>query len=344
MSKYILGTLSVLCILAFTGKHSDGACSNVNLTKLKVIDGGICLQWSKGSDADGYQIYRSSSYSGKYTLIGDSKQLSYHDEDITAGTFYFYKVRSYKIRGDDTECGSFSEIKSKYIKRAGIPSSTDAGKLTQLKAEAGQLLIVSVNKKSSSSANVSFYTKGADSQWILDFSTVGYIGKNGIGKVKEGDKKSPTGLFKLSTAFGTAKKPEEVTIPYVEVNSSHWVVSDLNSKYYNQFVNASSRDDGYPQTKEVKSDWNPSYGEQLCQYKSSYKYALIVDYNAERIPDKGSAIFVHCTSGKKYTAGCVAIPESFMKHLLERMTADSLDSNVMDTAIIIDLSANIMNY
>ena len=77
--------------------------------------------------------------------------------------------------------------------------------------------------------------------------------KKGIGKTKEGDGKTPIGSYGFSMAFGTCEAPAGITIPYTLVNSTHWVVCDSKSKYYNKFVS----------TKEIKKDWNEAYGEHL---------------------------------------------------------------------------------
>ena len=57
-------------------------------------------------------------------------------------------------------------------------------------------------------ANVSLYEKGNNSIWVKKISTNGYVGKNGItDNKKEGDGKTPTGLYDLGTAFGVASNP-----------------------------------------------------------------------------------------------------------------------------------------
>ena len=43
--------------------------------------------------------------------------------------------------------------------------------------------------------------------WNKIMNTEAFIGKNGIGKTTEGDKKTPKGLFKLGLTFGTKENP-----------------------------------------------------------------------------------------------------------------------------------------
>ena len=85
----------------------------------------------------------------------------------------------------------------------------------------------------------------------------------------------------------------------------HWV-DDVNSKFYNQLVDIT----------KVRKDWNSS--EHLIEYPKQYEYAIEIKTNLRNIPNKGSAIFLHCSVGKP-TAGCVAIDSQYMKLLLEKL-------------------------
>ena len=71
-----------------------------------------------------------------------------------------------------------------------------------------------------------------------DFNEICYIGKNGMTKAKrEGDLKTPIGIFKLGIAFGIHKKDEiniNSSINYIKINKNLYWVDDVNSKYYNQ--------------------------------------------------------------------------------------------------------------
>ena len=54
---------------------------------------------------------------------------------------------------------------------------------------------------------VSLHEKNAQGQWQQIMSTPGFIGKNGLGKVQEGDNKTPVGTFHFTKAFGIAPNP-----------------------------------------------------------------------------------------------------------------------------------------
>lgn len=124
---------------------------------------------------------------------------------------------------------------------------------------------------------------------------------------REGDKRSPAGMFSLGSAFGFASSLEMrfLNIEYFQITDDTEAVDDPHSHYYNHIVN----------TREVSSDWHSS--EKMSQ-ESLYKLGLIVNHNFPN-PQKnaGSAIFLHiwkdeCTG----TAGCTAMSEEDLSRLL----------------------------
>jgi len=198
--------------------------------------------------------------------------------------------------------------------------SSAPGGIAALKAASHTDQIITVTADGSS-AVVSMYNKNADSTWTELLSTSAFIGKNGIGKTKEGDKKTPTGQYMFTMAFGIKEDPG-TAFPYTQVNSSHYWVDDSSSSYYNRFVS----------TDQVTADWTSA--EHLIKAGSSYHYALAVNYNSSCTPGAGSAIFRHCTPTGG--AGCIAVPESSMKTILQNVRTNCI--------LIIDTEENISSY
>ncbi len=302
----------------------------------KVSDNKLEIRWKNIPDNTGYSVYRSSSYHGTYDMMEETKTNTYIDT-VNPGNRYYYKIKVCMKAEDKNIYSKCSSIKSGYIKLQGIPSSIPAKKISKFNISGNQLITVTAENTLTSKANFSFYVKNQTGKWILDFSTIGHIGKNGLGKTKEGDDKTPVGVYHFTAAFGVASKPEDAGMPYVKVDETHWLVSDSASKYYNQFVSASKKEAGDPLVKTVNQDWASSCGEQLYKYTKAYHYSLILDYNPENIPYKGSAIFLHCYSDGQYTAGCVAIPEAGMKYLLQHL---EVQNNKIMTFIAIDTVNN----
>ena len=129
----------------------------------------------------------------------------------------------------------------------------------------------------------------------------GYVGKNGIAKKREGDKKTPTGTYGFTKAFGIKKNPRS-KIKYIKLNKYHYWSGDR--RYYNQMIDI----------RKVKASRS---GEHLIDYKPHYNYALAIDYNKNCVYKKGSAIFLHCTGSNPYTGGCVAVKQKYMKKIMQ---------------------------
>lgn len=123
---------------------------------------------------------------------------------------------------------------------------------------------------------------------------------------KEGDGKSPAGVFGLSAVFGStpANSAKFLKMPYVFVDSTDVCVDDVNSKYYNRILSK----------RDVKQDWKSA--ENMLD--DAYKWGVVVEHNANpRKAGDGSCIFLHIWSGpSRGTAGCTALDEQKLLSLL----------------------------
>lgn len=168
------------------------------------------------------------------------------------------------------------------------------------RTEVNQLLIVT--QTDSSDAHAAFYVR---QEGIFELAEEGtaHIGKNGVGKTKEGDMKTPAGELRIGTAFGILPNPG-TEIPYVEATESLYGCED--STYYNQLI-----DTAIVHHPNVE-------GEHIIDYAPAYNYGLTTSFNEECVFGLGSNIYIHCKGKKPYTAGCVALDEEMMKHLLQQ--------------------------
>lgn len=155
---------------------------------------------------------------------------------------------------------------------------------------------------------LTMHEKNQDGLWEEILRTEGRIGLNGLYKEKEGDKKTPVGVYSFIKAFGIKEDPG-TAFPYTKVDDTmHWV-DDPESQYYNKFVS----------TNDVTPDWNST--EHLIDFHVAYNYCLALDYNyPECTPYKGCAIFLHCPKADKSpTSGCIGIPEKDMVFVMQRI-------------------------
>ncbi|MGD0348677.1 MAG: L,D-transpeptidase family protein [Terracidiphilus sp.] len=131
---------------------------------------------------------------------------------------------------------------------------------------------------------------------------------------KEGDGKSPAGIFDLGTVFGYSDQPlPRLKFPYLTLTESIECVDDVNSKYYNRIVDRSA----------VAADWNSS--EHMRDVGESYRWGMVVDLNAtiakrnQDVPEPGggSCVFLHIWQDQNHgTAGCTAMTQTNLQTLL----------------------------
>ena len=68
-------------------------------------DGYVYISWSANRETDlaGYNVYYSTSYDGKYTLIGSTASTRYTDREVTNGDKYYYAIAAYDYNGNESE-------------------------------------------------------------------------------------------------------------------------------------------------------------------------------------------------------------------------------------------------
>lgn len=180
-----------------------------------------------------------------------------------------------------------------------------------------QLIIVTIDNVNSFHGFLRMYEReDAESEWIPFYTGIVpvVIGKNGLAwgrglhnlisemtpVKKEGDGKSPAGVFTLGSAFGYAPSDsmKHLQIPYIHVNDMLECVDDPLSDHYNMLV----------YSDEVDSvDWNSS--EEMSTYGIYYEQGVVVNQNVDPIEKgSGSCIFLHnWKSPDKPMAGCTAM-------------------------------------
>ena len=136
--------------------------------------------------------------------------------------------------------------------------------------------------------------KNKDTLIFDEFKFKCAIGKNGLKKNKiEGDKSTPKGIFGLGKLYyrsDRVPKPEtNLTTKKITKNLGWCDIS--NNKYYNQEVSS---------LKNVNK-------EKFFRKDNKYDYLIIINYNKNKIKNKGSAIFIHLTRNYKATNGCIAV-------------------------------------
>ena len=143
---------------------------------------------------------------------------------------------------------------------------------------------------------MTIFIKNKQTLQIDEFKFKCCIGKKGLTKnKKEGDKKTPKGIFKIENLYyrkDRIKKPTTL-IKCIEIKKNMgWCDDVLFPKKYNRLVTIN---------KKFKN-------EKLMRKDIKYDLLVPIKYNFEKpIVGLGSCIFIHITKNYKPTAGCIAL-------------------------------------
>ena len=185
-----------------------------------------------------------------------------------------------------------------------------------------QVLITLAGSRSSDTGELNVYTKGDDGAWKTVYAGIrAKYGMNGLYKEKEGDSKTPVGVFKMNTPFGIADSVEGFPDNYIKVDPDMYWNGDSASDRYNKLVNA----------KEYTA-FDRSASEHLINYSGYYDYCIDTGYNYEGTPYRGSAIFLHCVVNDEHTHGCIAIPKEYMTEIMKLYSEGNTYIAIYDTA------------
>lgn len=114
----------------------------------------------------------------------------------------------------------------------------------------------------------------------------------------EGSMMTPTGVYSLDFAFGTQPDPGS-GLKYVQVGANHWWDGDVASPTYNTMQVCDRQNCRFATTGTGTENLDIP----------QYAHAVVMGVNKARIPGKGSAFFLHSSTGEA-TAGCVAIDDA----------------------------------
>ena len=148
------------------------------------------------------------------------------------------------------------------------------------------------------------HVKNKNTLIIDDFQLKCCIGKNGLkSNKKEGDRSTPKGLYNLKKLYfrkdrvGTPKC--KIERENIEKNMA-WCDDPVHKKY----------------NEEIKT-YNKKLKESLYRRDHKYDYVITISHNEQKVPNKGSAVFIHLTDNYKPTAGCVALKMKDFEILLK---------------------------
>lgn len=173
-----------------------------------------------------------------------------------------------------------------------------------------QLIVANFNPVTTRGGMGSFWNEDRDG-WKLVLENLRINGgKEGTVEAenkKEGDLKTPLGIYRLGVIFGNnIYNDSKFDYPYLKVTNTHFGVDDSNSVYYNRIVDAN----------KVKRDWVSA--ERMLRDDHQYELGIEIRYNPDNIPEKGSCIYFHVwKSADELSEGCVTTDYASLKNIVD---------------------------
>ena len=184
----------------------------------------------------------------------------------------------------------------------------------------------------SSQVTLSVVEKNSKGEWVRVLGPYqGRLGRNGLiwglglhsnargaSIKKEGDGRSPAGVFAIGGLWVTHKTPvkHHSSIPYIKVGPNDlWITNTNDARYYNRHVRLD-----HP----AKTEWELK--EQMRQTDYPHSIQMLICHNTpERTGGvqvgRGSSIFFHIwrNEGKSPTAGCTSMEEKNLRTIIARL-------------------------
>lgn len=184
----------------------------------------------------------------------------------------------------------------------------------------------------SSQVTLSVVEKNSKGEWVRVLGPYqGRLGRNGLiwglglhsnargaSIKKEGDGRSPAGVFAIGGLWVTHKTPvkHHSSIPYVKVGPNDlWITNTNDARYYNRHVRLD-----HP----AKTEWELK--EQMRQTDYPHSIKMLICHNTPERKGgvqvgRGSSIFFHIwrNEGKSPTAGCTSMEEKNLRTIIARL-------------------------
>ena len=181
------------------------------------------------------------------------------------------------------------------------------------------LYVATANADAIQGTMVLYERKNAGKPWRKKDSFAIVVGRAGLAKdpqtaiplnitmpvKREGDGKSPAGIFKLGDVF-SYHSVNKLHMPFVQVDTNFYCVDDANSAYYNTLI-----------VKDTATAPFNSF-EYMKRNDDLYEYGVWVLYNSDPvIAGNGSCIFIHIWRNENSgTAGCTAMSKENILKLI----------------------------
>ncbi|MCX7512831.1 L,D-transpeptidase family protein [Frateuria hangzhouensis] len=191
-------------------------------------------------------------------------------------------------------------------------------------SDARQMVVVTTSGWDTNHGTLRTYERAPDGWKEIGQPAAVTIGKAGAGwglglnaprhdgpVKREGDLRSPAGVFDIGEAFGYAAKAD-TAMPYRALSASDWCVDVSGSPQYNRIVDAKAVGE-----KTVEGATEPMRRDIHVHGDQRYRQGFVIEHNVQQRAQGGSCIFAHLwKSPADPTTGCTAMAPPLMHRLL----------------------------
>ena len=180
-----------------------------------------------------------------------------------------------------------------------------------------QLIVVVSNGSDVNQGTLATFEREVSSKWHrLSAQIPVTLGRNGmawgIGRhsnaplKREGDGRSPEGVFELEKIYGSSAQPTGDLFSYAQLSDASEGVDDPRSRSYNRIVDASA----------IRArDWHSS--ERLRPTNPMFRWIVNVKHNWQQQPGFGSCIYLHIWKAPgSPTSGCTAMSPASLERIV----------------------------
>ena len=202
-----------------------------------------------------------------------------------------------------------------------VPPS-QAAEIERALGASTQLIVVTARDWSQNRGTLALYERTADRTWRRVAADVPVmLGRNGLAwgvglhtqlpTKREGDGRSPAGVFALERIYGRDPRAPSSHFPYRQLSATMEGIDDPRSRYYNRLVDAAQVRD---------RDWTSS--EKVRPANPMFRWCVEVRHNWQQRPGLGSCIYLHIWKAPGVpTSGCTAMSEDALARVVRWLDA-----------------------
>ncbi len=201
----------------------------------------------------------------------------------------------------------------------GVLFASDRSAMRTALARSDQLILVTAKDWNENHGTLVLLERDADGRWHRSGDEVPVmLGRNGLAwgsglhpqmaTKREGDGRSPAGLFELDLVYGSDARAPSGHFPYQQLSDVMEGIDDPQSRLYNRLIDGS-------RVPPEERDW--SHSEKVRRANPMFRWCVMVKHNWQQRPGFGSCIYLHIWQAAGVpTAGCTAMETSALEQLV----------------------------